>query len=102
MTPMKDITSVTEHQNHLDDHFRHVKATGRPMFVTAEGETVAVVLSPTTYDKLAEEAERARSSDMVERSFEDIQAGRTQPAKEAIEEIAAELGLTLERRPAHR
>ena len=31
------------------------------------------------------------------RSFEDIRAARTYPAKEAIEQIAAKLGLTLER-----
>jgi hypothetical protein len=60
------------------------------------------VLSPAAYDKLAEEAERAGSFAMLERSAEDIKSGRTQPAKDAIEEIATEFGLKLKRKPARR
>ncbi len=37
---------------------------------------------------------------MLDRSADDVVAGRTQPAKQAIDEIAAEFGLTLERNPA--
>jgi prevent-host-death family protein len=96
----EDITSFTEHRAHLKDHLRQVNTTGRPMFITTNGETEAVVLSPAAYDKLAEEAEHARSLVMVEQSLADIQAGRVQPAKEAIDEIAAEFGLTLERKKA--
>lgn len=100
MIRTEDITSYTEHRAHLKDHLRQVNATGRPMFVTTNGETEAVVLSPAAYDKLAEDAEHARSLMMLVRSMEDIQAGRTQPAKEAINEIAAEFGLMLERNRA--
>lgn len=100
MIRTEDITSVTEHRNHLKEHLRQVKDTGRPMFITTNGETEAVVLSPTVYDKLAEDAELARSLAMLDRSMDDIKAGRVQPAKQAIDEIAAEFGLTLERHPA--
>lgn len=46
-------------------------------------------------------AERAKTLEMLEQSFRDIQEGRTQLAKQAIDEIASEFGLTLERRPAN-
>lgn len=100
MVRTEDITSFTEHRAHLKDHLRQVNATGRPMFITTNGETEAVILSPAAYDKLAEDAEHARSLAMLDQSMADIKAGRTQPAKEAINEIAAEFGLTLERKKA--
>jgi prevent-host-death family protein len=95
-----DVTSVNNHRDHLAEHLQQVRDTGRPMFITTDGETEAVVLSPTTYDKLAEDAELARSLTMLDRSIDDIKAGRVQDAKQAIDEIAAELGLSLERNPA--
>lgn len=70
------------------------------MFVTTDGEAVAVMLSPAAYDRLASEAELVRSFAMLESSMEDINAGRTQPAKKAIDEIATECGLKLKRKPA--
>jgi prevent-host-death family protein len=100
MLRTKDITSFTEHRAHLKDHLRQVNATGRPMFITNNGATEAVVLSPAAYDKLADDAEMARSLMMLDQSMEDIKAGRTQPAKQAVDEIAAEFGLTLERNRA--
>jgi len=40
-------------------------------------------------------SELARSLAMLDKSMEDVRAGRTRPAKEAILQIAEELGLTL-------
>ena len=102
MTRLGDVTSMAEHQNNLKAHLQSVKETGRPMFVTTDGETVAVVLSPATFDELMDQAELASSQAMVAESFEDIKAGRTYDAEQSIEEIAAEFGLTLERRPARK
>lgn len=100
MVKTEDITSFTEHRAKLREHLRQVNTTGRPMFITTNGTPEAVVLSPATYDKLTEEAEHARSLAMLDQSMADIKAGRTQLAKEAINEIAAEFGLTLERNKA--
>lgn len=44
--------------------------------------------------------ELARSLRTLDRSALDIRTGRTQPAKQAVDEIAEEFGLALERRPA--
>ncbi len=102
MIRAEDMTSVAEHRGRLRDHLRQVNETGRPLFITANGETEAVVLSPAAYEALADQAELARSVAMVEASMEDIKAGRTINAKQAIHEIAEELGLSLERRPARK
>ena len=92
----QDITSVTQHRDHLRDHLKQVTETGRPMFITNRGgKAEAVVLSAESYDGLMEELELARSLAMIDRSMEDIKAGRTHDAKEAIQGIAKKLGLEL-------
>ena len=97
MARSTDITSFTEHRRHLRDHLRRVRESGRPLFVTTNGETDAVVLSPEAYDALADRAELAESLAMIDRSAEDVRSGRTQPAKPALRKIADELGLKLDR-----
>jgi prevent-host-death family protein len=97
MTRSTDITSFTDFRAHLRDHLDQRKATHRPLFVTVDGETEAVVLSPAAFDELTDQAELAKSLAVLDRSMEDIKAGRTEPFKKAILEIAVELGLKLNR-----
>jgi prevent-host-death family protein len=87
MTRTSDITNFTDFRARLRDHLDERKATGRPLFVTANGQTEAVVLSATAYDELMDRAALAES----------LKAGRTQPAKAALKKIADELGLKLHR-----
>lgn len=97
MARSTDITSFTEHRQHLRDHFEQIKATGRPLYITTNGETDAVVMSPETYDALAEKAELMESLAMLDRSMEDIKQGRTHSAEEALQKTAAKYGLKLDR-----
>jgi PHD/YefM family antitoxin component YafN of YafNO toxin-antitoxin module len=97
MTRSTDITSFTEHRRRLREHFQRIKETDRPLFVTTNGETDAVVLSPRAYDELADRAALAESLALLERSMEDVRKGRTRPAKQALLDIAKELGLDLKR-----
>lgn len=97
MARSDDITSFTEHRQNLREHLLQVRETGRPLYVTTNGRTDAVVLSPETYDALVDKAALADSLSAMERSMADIKAGRTRSAKAALRRIAAELGLKLER-----
>lgn len=97
MTRSSDITSFTDFRTRLRDHLDQRKTTGRPLFVTTNGETEAVVLSPAAFDELMDQAELARSLSLLDRSADDIKAGRTRPAKAALREIADELRLKLDR-----
>ncbi len=97
MTRSPDITIFTEYRQHLRDHLRRIRETGRPLYVTTNGKTDAVVLSPEAYDELADKAELAESLAMIDRSVDDIREGRTQPARPALENVADELGLKLDR-----
>jgi prevent-host-death family protein len=97
MTRSSDITSFTDHRQRLRDHFRMVKESGRPLFVTTNGETDAVVLSPEAFDRLADKAELLESLARIEQSMDDVREGRTQPAREALRRVAEELGLGIDR-----
>jgi prevent-host-death family protein len=97
MVRSTDITSVTEHRQNLREHLDRVKRTGRPLFITTNGEAEAVVLSPAAFDELVEQAEMTRSLEVLDRSMEEVRAGRGRPLEQAVREIAAELGLKLER-----
>ena len=97
MARSTDITSFTEHRQHLREHFQQVRESGRPLYITNNGHTDAVVLSPEAYDELAARAELVESLTILERSMEDVRAGRGKPFKEAIRGIAEELGLKLGR-----
>ncbi|MEE9390933.1 MAG: type II toxin-antitoxin system Phd/YefM family antitoxin [Planctomycetota bacterium] len=96
MTRSTDITSFTEHRQHLRDHFQQIKETGRPLYITTNGRTDAVLLSPEAYDALAEKAEMMETLAALDRGMEDVRAGRGRDMKEALRDIADELGLKLE------
>lgn len=97
MVRSSDITSFTDFRNRLRDHLDERKATGRPLFVTTNGETEAVVLSPEAFDTLMDQVELAKSLQMLDKSMADIKAGRTRPAKQAIRDVANKLGLKIKR-----
>lgn len=97
MIPTTDTASFTDFSTHLRDHLNERKSTHRPLFITNDGETEAVVLSPSAFDELIDQAEMGRSLSMLDRSVEDIETGRTRSARAAVREIADELKLKLER-----
>lgn len=92
-----DIQSLTEHRAHLSENLAKVQATGRPLFVTTNGKTAAVVLSPEAFDALAEKAELADNLTLIERGVQDVSAGRVRDARAGVREIAAKYGITLGR-----
>lgn len=96
MARSTDITSFTEHRQHLRDHIRRVQETGRPLYVTTNGVAAAVVMSPEAYDALADKADLLESLITIERSMEDVRSGQGVSFKDAIRGVAKDLGLSLD------
>ena len=92
-----DITPFTEYRQHLREHFERVKESGRPLFVTTHGKPDAVILSPDRYDELVEAEALLRSLETIDKSTEDIRAGRTRPMREGLSQLAREEGLDRDR-----
>lgn len=95
MTRTADITSFSQHRRHLREHLDQVRVTGRPLYITTNGETDAVVLSPEAFDALAERSDLVESLRVLDASQDAIREGRVRPLNEAVGEIADELGLKL-------
>lgn len=96
MTRSTDITSFTDLRKNLRGQLDRLRDLGRPLFVTTNGHTEAVLLSPQVFDELVGKAELAESLAAIERGMEDAKAGRTRPMREGIQQIADELGVRLE------
>lgn len=93
----RDIQPLSEHRAHLAEHFRQVQETGRPMFVTSNGRTAAVVLSPQAYDELNAKAELAATLTAIDSSLADISEGKVVDARKAMRRIARRSGIKTQR-----
>jgi len=93
----QDIHPVSKFKAHIAEHLKRIAETGRPELLTVNGEVAGVVLSPRAYDELMEEVELARSLSVLDRSMIDVKKGKGRPLREAVREIADELGLKLDR-----
>ncbi|MCA3005353.1 MAG: type II toxin-antitoxin system Phd/YefM family antitoxin [bacterium] len=92
MNRYEDITNFTEHRQHLREHLSRVRETGRPLYITTNGQPEAVVLSAEAYDALVDRAELAETLAMIRRSEADAAAGRAQLARETMAALHVKLG----------
>ena len=97
MTRTTDITSFSDYRQRLRECLDHVKATGRPLFITTNGEPDAVVLSPEFFDELTDRAELPEILAMIGRSEADLEAGRVADAREGLRRLAEKHDLNLDR-----
>ena len=93
----QDIQSISELRGHLSENFERIQQTGRPLFVTKEGKTAAVVLSPATFDALMDRAELAENLLLIDRGLEDVKAGHVRDARSGIRELASRHNTPLSR-----
>jgi prevent-host-death family protein len=84
MTRTTDITTFSDLRQNLREQLDRLKETGRPLFVTSNGQPDAVVLSAQAYDELADRADLADTLAMINRSEADLKAGRVVDAGDAV------------------
>ena len=89
----EDIRSLTEFKRDTSSALEHLRATGRPLVLTVNGKAEVVVQDPASYQKLLELADRMEAILAVERGLKDIQAGRTKPLKDVLENLGKKSGL---------
>jgi prevent-host-death family protein len=97
MINLKDgIDSMTNFKRDTASFVKRLKKSGAPVVLTVNGKTQVVVQDAEAYQRmrqLAARAEREASIAAIKEGLADIEAGRTVPAREALREIAKELGL---------
>jgi prevent-host-death family protein len=97
MINLKDgIDSLTNFKRDTTAFVKRLKKSGAPVVLTVNGKAQVVVQDAEAYQRmqeLAARAEREASIAAIKEGLADIEAGRTVPAREALKEIAKELGL---------
>jgi prevent-host-death family protein len=84
----EDIRSLSDFKRRTSEFMAQMKKNGHPVVLTVNGRASMVVQDTKSYQRLLELAQRAEMMDSLRQSREDIEAGRTEPAVEALERLA--------------
>lgn len=90
----QDIQPLTTFRNNSVKMMKQLKKTGRPIVLTVNGKSEAVVQSATAYQRLLDIAAEADEREGVRQGDEDVAAGRTRPAKDVFNEMRKQYGLS--------
>ena len=83
-----DIQSLSDFKRKTSKFVTRMKKTGHPVVLTINGKAAMVVQDAESYQRLVELAEQAEMMEFLRKSRDDIDAGRTKPALEALDELA--------------
>jgi prevent-host-death family protein len=84
----KDIHSLSDFKRKTSEFMTRMKRSGRPVVLTINGKAEIVVQDAASYQRLLELAEQAEMMEFLRESREDMKAGRTEPALEALERLS--------------
>ena len=82
-----DIQPLTTFRNNSVRMMAQLKKTGRPIVLTVNGKSEAVVQSAEAYQRLLDIAALADVREAIRQGDEDFAAGRTRPAREVFDEM---------------
>lgn len=83
-----DIHSLSDFKRKTSKLMSQMKKTGHPLVLTINGKAEMVVQDAASYQRMLELANQAEMIEFLRQSREDIEAGRTKPAIEALEQLA--------------
>src|SRR5437016_4721498 len=84
----QDIHSLSDFKRKTAEFLARMRESGRPVVLTVNGRAEFVVQDAAGYQRLLELAEQAEMMEFLRESRADIDAGRTEPALEALERLA--------------
>ncbi len=84
----QDIHSLSDFKRKTAEYLARMKKSGHPVVLTVNGRAALVVQDTASYQRLLELAEQAEMMEFLRESRADIEAGRTEPALEALERLA--------------
>jgi len=89
----QDIQPLTTFRNNSVKMMKQLKKTGRPIVLTVNGKSEAILQSAEAYQRLLDIAADADEREGVRQGDEDVAAGRTRPAREVFDEMRKEYGI---------
>ncbi|MEO7029753.1 MAG: type II toxin-antitoxin system Phd/YefM family antitoxin [Acidobacteriaceae bacterium] len=89
-----DIQPLTTFRNNSVAMMKQLKKTGRPIVLTVNGKTEAIVQSAESYQRLLDIAAEADVMEAIRQGRADIAAGRTRRAAEVFSGFRKKHGLS--------
>jgi hypothetical protein len=93
-----DIRKLSDFRQNATAHLDRLAESGAVEILTVNGEARGVVMAPHVFDDLADRMEQLEIAASIRRGLGDVAAGRTKPARRAVQKLAADLGLKLDPR----
>lgn len=84
----KDSHSLSDFKRKTNQYMARMKRSGHPLVLTVHGKAALVVHDAAGYQRLLELIERSEMEKFLDESRTDINQGRTQPARAALERLA--------------
>lgn len=92
----RGIDSLTNFKRQTAEYLEQLHKTGNPVVLTVNGKGQVVVWDAAAYQRLLKAAATAEREEIVaaiRESLDDVQAGRTRPAKTALKALARKYGV---------
>jgi prevent-host-death family protein len=90
------IDSLTNFKRRTSEYLKQLHSSGSPMVLTVNGKPEVVVQDAAAYQQLVDrvaQADRAEAVAAIREGLADIEAGRVQPARKALEDLARRYGI---------
>jgi PHD/YefM family antitoxin component YafN of YafNO toxin-antitoxin module len=97
MIRARNIRKLSDFRQNATSHLDRLAETGAVEVLTVNGEAKGVVMAPHVFDEMADRIEHLETAMSIRRGLADVAEGRTRPARQAIKDLAAELGLDLDK-----
>ncbi len=87
MIDLRDIRTLTEFKRNTAEFLARLRETGRPQVLTVNGRAQVVVQDAEAFQRLLDLVERVEAIEGIRRGLEEVDRGRTKPAKEVLAKI---------------
>jgi prevent-host-death family protein len=84
----RDIHALSDFKRRTKKFMQRMKKDGHPVVLTINGKAELVVQDAASYQRLLELAEQAEMMEFLAESRADVDAGRTEPAMDAMRRLA--------------
>ena len=91
------IDSLTNFKRQTAEYLDRLHTTGEPVVLTVNGKAQVVVQDAEAYQKLVEavaKAEHDATVAAIREGLDDVEAGRTKPARTALKALAKKYGMS--------
>lgn len=93
MIDLREVRSVTDFQRNAKEYVGKLRESKVPLVLTVNGRAELVVQDAASYQSLLDRLEELEIVAAIGVGLEDVKAGRVQPARKALKNLGAKLGV---------